>query len=186
MLDLLRLTLGFVGYDFETPSRSIITNPLAYRVLLVDMDVWRFGESQVIVLYYSQFRTFAADSNYRRFNARRLSRMRKCASWWTLPSFVIQADQTRCQQKATGNFEGWRADRRVSPTLLIRIPLIDGEQSLSRPSSITSFVHHICTPQAEDSGNSSEKEEPSVHGYFASTCIGEIRKQISSQHDFGH
>jgi hypothetical protein len=81
MLDLLRLTLGFVGYDFETPNRSIITNPLAYRVLLVDMDVWRFGESQVIGLYYSQFRTFAADSNYRRFNARRLSRMRKCASW---------------------------------------------------------------------------------------------------------
>ncbi|KAJ6185525.1 hypothetical protein N7519_006826 [Penicillium mononematosum] len=76
MLDLLRLTLGFVGYDFETPNRSIITNPLAYRVLLVDMDVWRFGESQVIGLYYSQFRTFAADSNYRRFNARRLSRMR--------------------------------------------------------------------------------------------------------------
>jgi hypothetical protein len=80
MLDLLRLTLGFVGYDFETPNRSIITNPLAYRVLLVDMDVWRFGESQVIGLYYSQFRTFAADSNYRRFNARRLSRMRKCSS----------------------------------------------------------------------------------------------------------
>jgi hypothetical protein len=81
MLDLLRLTLEFVGYDFEIPNRSIITNPLAYRVLLVDMDVWRFGESQVIGLYYSQFRTFAADSNYRRFNARRLSRMRKCASW---------------------------------------------------------------------------------------------------------
>ena len=80
MLALLRLTLGFVGYDFETPNHSIITNPLAYRVLLVDMDVWRLGESQVIGLYYSQFRTFAADSNYRRFNARRLGRMRKCAS----------------------------------------------------------------------------------------------------------
>lgn len=80
MLDLLRLTLGFVGYDFETPNHSIITNPLAYRVLLVDMDVWRLGESQVMGLYYSQFCTFAADSNYRRFNARRLSRMRKFAS----------------------------------------------------------------------------------------------------------
>jgi hypothetical protein len=36
------------GRGIETPNRSIITNPLAYRVLLVDMDVWRFGESQVI------------------------------------------------------------------------------------------------------------------------------------------
>ena len=76
-LDLLRLTLAFVGYDFKQPNRSIITNPLAYRVLLVDMDVWRLGESPVLELYYSQFRTFASDSNYRRFNARRLGRMRK-------------------------------------------------------------------------------------------------------------
>ncbi|OQD88103.1 hypothetical protein PENANT_c004G00045 [Penicillium antarcticum] len=75
-LDLLRLTLAFVGYDFKQPNRSIITNPLAYRVLLVDMDVWRLGESPVLELYYSQFRTFASGSNYRRFNARRLGRMR--------------------------------------------------------------------------------------------------------------
>lgn len=76
-LDLLRLTLAFVGYDFERPGHSIITNPLAYRVLLVDMDIWRLGEFPVLDLYYSQFRTFTSDSNYRRFNARRLGRMRK-------------------------------------------------------------------------------------------------------------
>lgn len=76
-LELLRLTLAFVGYDFDRPNYSIITNPLAYRVLLVDMDVWRFGEKPVLDLYYSQFRTFATESNYRRFNARRLGRMRK-------------------------------------------------------------------------------------------------------------
>ncbi|KAJ5183037.1 Concanavalin A-like lectin/glucanase subgroup [Penicillium capsulatum] len=75
-LDLLRLTLAFVGYDFERPNHSIITNPLAYRVLLVDMDSWRLAEPLVLELYYSQFRTFTADSNYRRFNARRLGRMR--------------------------------------------------------------------------------------------------------------
>lgn len=76
-LDLLRLTLSFVGYDFERPSHSIITNPLAYRVLLVDMDNWRMAEPPVLELYYSQFRTFTSDSNHRRFNAKRLGRMRK-------------------------------------------------------------------------------------------------------------
>ncbi|CAL5871223.1 uncharacterized protein PFLUO_LOCUS5471 [Penicillium psychrofluorescens] len=75
-LELLRLTLGFVGYNFEHPNRSIITNPLAYRVLLIDMDVWRFGEPPVVDLYYAQFRTFASESTHRRFNSRRLSRMR--------------------------------------------------------------------------------------------------------------
>ncbi|KAJ5176906.1 uncharacterized protein N7482_002783 [Penicillium canariense] len=76
MFDLLRLTLAFVGYDFQRPNHSIISNPLAYRVLLVDMDVWRFGEPRVLQLFYSQFRTFVSDSTYRRFNARRLDRMR--------------------------------------------------------------------------------------------------------------
>ncbi|CAG8246185.1 unnamed protein product [Penicillium olsonii] len=75
-LDLLHLTLAFVGYDFARPNRSIITNPLAYRVLLVDMDVWRLGDAPTLELYYSQFRTFSSDSNFRRFNARRLGRMR--------------------------------------------------------------------------------------------------------------
>jgi beige protein homolog 1 len=76
-IDLLRLILEFVGYDFENPPRSIITNPLAYRVLLVDLDIWRFGEPSLLQMYYSQFSTFAADSQNRRFNAKRLSRMRK-------------------------------------------------------------------------------------------------------------
>lgn len=75
-IDLLRLILEFVGYDFENPPRSIITNPLAYRVLLVDLDIWRFGEPSLLQMYYSQFSTFAIDSQNRRFNAKRLSRMR--------------------------------------------------------------------------------------------------------------
>ena len=76
VLNLLRLTLKFVGYNSDHPNRSIITNPLAYRVLLVDLDIWRYSGSAVYELYYSQFRTFAGDSNYRRFNAKRLGRMR--------------------------------------------------------------------------------------------------------------
>ncbi|KAL4797527.1 hypothetical protein BDV19DRAFT_387329 [Aspergillus venezuelensis] len=75
-LDLLQLTLKFVGYDFERPNRSIITNPLAYRVLLVDLEIWRYGDNPLTELYYSQFRAFASESQYRRFNSKRLARMR--------------------------------------------------------------------------------------------------------------
>ncbi|PWY96407.1 beige/beach domain protein [Aspergillus sclerotioniger CBS 115572] len=75
-LELLRLTLKFVGYEFEQPNRSIITNPLAYRVLLVDLEVWRYGEAALLELYYSQFCIFASESQFRRFNAKRLARMR--------------------------------------------------------------------------------------------------------------
>ena len=78
---LLHLTLQFVGYDFEQPNRSIIINPLAYRVLLVDLDIWRFGELPLLDLYYSQFCTFATGGHFRRFNAKRLSRMRKLSRY---------------------------------------------------------------------------------------------------------
>jgi beige protein homolog 1 len=73
---LLRLILDFVGYDFKNTEHSIINNPLAYRVLLVDTDVWRQAERPVQELYFQQFITFAADSQNHRFNARRLGRMR--------------------------------------------------------------------------------------------------------------
>lgn len=101
-LELLRSTLRFVGYDFEQPNRSIITNPLAYRVLLVDLEIWRSGEQPLLDLYYSQFCTFASGSQFRRFNAKRLARMRKTPTITHLPHvFGCRSD---CQQASTRNY----------------------------------------------------------------------------------
>ncbi|KAK2811445.1 hypothetical protein FQN50_002068 [Emmonsiellopsis sp. PD_5] len=75
-MELLLLILRFVGYDFDSPKKSIITNPLAFRVLLVDLDIWRLGDLPLLEIYYSQFVTFCAESNQHRFNSKRLSRMR--------------------------------------------------------------------------------------------------------------
>lgn len=101
---LLRLTLGFVGYDFEHPHRSIIVNPLAYRILMVDLDIWRFGELDLLELYYSQFCIFATGGPYRRFNAKRLSRMRKLLPH--LPFIIFMLIVDRCHQEAAGSSEG--------------------------------------------------------------------------------
>jgi beige protein homolog 1 len=75
-MSLLRLMLDFVGYNFSKPEQSIINNPLAYRVLLVDTDVWRQADMSVRELYFQQFVTFGVNSQNHRFNARRLVRMR--------------------------------------------------------------------------------------------------------------
>ena len=75
-LHLLRMTLQFVGYDFEQPHQSVINNPLAYRVLLVDTEIWRNADVEAKELYFGQFVTFAVKSQNHRFNARRLARMR--------------------------------------------------------------------------------------------------------------
>ncbi|KAK8075025.1 hypothetical protein PG997_009688, partial [Apiospora hydei] len=73
---LLSLVLEFVGYDHKNSLNSIIKNPLAYRILLVDFDVWRRCVPIVQELYYKQFITFARNSKYHEYNNRRLLRMR--------------------------------------------------------------------------------------------------------------
>lgn len=76
--DLLRIILQFVGYDEKEPTESLIINPLAYRVLLVDLEIWRKATSlETQKLYYSQFIQFAKGSKHHHYNAKRFHRIRK-------------------------------------------------------------------------------------------------------------
>ncbi len=75
-LRLLKLVLAFVGYDHANPLESLIINPLAYRILLIDFDTWRKAPAETQRLYYEQFGTFAVMSKFHQFNCRRLLRMR--------------------------------------------------------------------------------------------------------------
>lgn len=72
----LSLVLGFVGYNHKNPLDSLIVNPLAYRILLIDLDLWRKSAPRIQALYYKQFVTFAVNSKHHEFNSRRLIRMR--------------------------------------------------------------------------------------------------------------
>lgn len=75
--ELLSLVLDFVGYDHAHPENSVINNPLAYRILLVDFDMWRKTAVITQKLYYKQFVIFGVSSKHHHFNSRRLLRMRK-------------------------------------------------------------------------------------------------------------
>ena len=68
--------LKFVGYRTDKPENSVINNPLAYRILLVDMELWRSAEPAVQKLYYEQFIVFGLHSKFHHFNTKRLLRMR--------------------------------------------------------------------------------------------------------------
>ena len=81
---LLSLVLEFVGYNHEKPEESFIINPLAYRILLVDFDMWRKTAPITQRLYYKQFITFGVNSKFHQFNSRRLFRMRK-----SYPDYVL-------------------------------------------------------------------------------------------------
>ena len=80
-LKILTKILKFVGYRVDKPEESVIINPLAYRILLVDTEVWRNAEPPVQKLYYEQFISFALRSKFHQFNAKRLARMRELRTY---------------------------------------------------------------------------------------------------------
>jgi beige protein homolog 1 len=75
-LRLLRSILSFLGYNNADTSRSMINNPLAYKILLIDTSVWRLHHFETQELYFKQFIVFAKESVHAKFNLKRLSRMR--------------------------------------------------------------------------------------------------------------
>ena len=74
--ELLEMVLDFVGYDKSKPENSMIVNPMAYRVLLVDFDTWRRSDLETQKLYYTQFVHFVSNNKHQSFNQKRLVRMR--------------------------------------------------------------------------------------------------------------
>lgn len=87
-LEALRMILRFVGYNEEKPEESLLVNPLAYRVLLVDFDTWRKTPIATQKLYYSQFMHFTSEnSTNHQYNSKRLVRMRMYGtSLWSILS----------------------------------------------------------------------------------------------------
>lgn len=75
-LELLSVILRFLGFKRDQRDQSIIINPLAYRILLVDLDVWRKTAPTTQKLYFDQFLAFANESKHRQFNSTRLFKMR--------------------------------------------------------------------------------------------------------------
>lgn len=88
-LKVLTKILKFVGYRVDKPEDSVIINPLAYRILLVDNENWRNAEPPVQKLYYEQFVSFALRSKFHQFNSKRLARMRESRTPGMWPKFEI-------------------------------------------------------------------------------------------------
>ncbi|KAL8765609.1 MAG: hypothetical protein Q9209_007391 [Squamulea sp. 1 TL-2023] len=80
-LKVLTAILNFLGMRPNKPENSVLNNPLAYRVLIVDADYWRSMPARVQELYYEQFEVFGIRSKYHNFNAKRLSKMRIIKKW---------------------------------------------------------------------------------------------------------
>lgn len=71
---LLKLIFKFVGYDFSNPQESIIINPNAYRLLILNFDL--FHGSQSLLFLLRQLHLVMSESKHREFNRMELNKMK--------------------------------------------------------------------------------------------------------------
>ncbi|KAL8292462.1 hypothetical protein RQP46_001074 [Phenoliferia psychrophenolica] len=67
--------LAFVGFDFVIPAKSVVSNPLAFRFLVLDFGLWGLTDPAVQRAHCDRLREFVERSQHKEFNTRRLSKM---------------------------------------------------------------------------------------------------------------
>ncbi|KAI8380253.1 hypothetical protein BD560DRAFT_324131, partial [Blakeslea trispora] len=74
-VELIELLLVFIGKNPHNPEESIINNPLAYRFVILNFEVWKKTSIPVQRAQLDQFILFLNTSNMRSFNVRRLPKI---------------------------------------------------------------------------------------------------------------
>ncbi|KAL9550165.1 hypothetical protein PS6_005689 [Mucor atramentarius] len=73
--ELIELLLVFIGKDPHSPEESIINNPLAYRYVILNFEIWKKTAIAVQRAQLDQFILFLNTSKMRNFNSKRLPKI---------------------------------------------------------------------------------------------------------------
>ncbi|EMR10041.1 hypothetical protein PNEG_01795 [Pneumocystis murina B123] len=72
---LLNSILIFIGCKELDSKNSIILNPLAYKFLILDFEIWKKADEKTIKLYMQHFLSLVLKSSYAKFNIKCLDKM---------------------------------------------------------------------------------------------------------------
>ncbi|KAI7889529.1 uncharacterized protein EV154DRAFT_423778, partial [Mucor mucedo] len=74
-VELFELLLTFIGKNPQSPEDSVINNPLAYRFVILNFEIWKKTSIPVQRAQLDQFILFLNTSKMRNFNSRRLPKI---------------------------------------------------------------------------------------------------------------
>ncbi|KAG8690949.1 hypothetical protein FRC11_007896 [Ceratobasidium sp. 423] len=66
-VDIFNSIFEFLGLDFKTPSKSVVTNPQSYRAFALDTDLWARTNPAVQAAYFDHFSILLSTSKLARF-----------------------------------------------------------------------------------------------------------------------
>jgi hypothetical protein len=175
---LLSIILEFVGYNHRKPEESMIVNPMGYRILLADYDMWRKGPMLTKKLYYSQFITFGVNSKYHVFNSRRLNRMRKHLLQMTMN---YANDEAGIVKRLLDAMKGESVPAEVFPSLLeafkVLLKISNGPEILR---SVSLFITYSFHRPASTPGSKTPRSRHGTVGNDASSLSSLRRPTVSS------
>lgn len=76
-LRLMKLLIHSTTLNFQDKTSAIIANPLAYRLIIIDNQVWQQCSVDTQKYFFEQLTVFILESQNKTFNLKRLIRMRK-------------------------------------------------------------------------------------------------------------
>ncbi|GAA5921426.1 hypothetical protein JCM3775_003043 [Rhodotorula graminis] len=97
--------LGLVGFDRDSPARSVVTNTLAFQHLVLDFQLWREVDPSVQRAHFDQLRRLITTSDLSEYNLKKLTKFH-----------VVRKIVSAVRSKA---FEGAVADEVVDFLMLV-------------------------------------------------------------------
>ncbi|CUM46590.1 uncharacterized protein AC631_02042 [Debaryomyces fabryi] len=124
--DLLKVILVHSGYNFINPYESIIINPIAYRFLILNFDLYYGSNVFELLLYH--FRVLISESKYSYINAFELNKMkllRKVLQFFKSPFLSSETQETNIVHELSNTFDSiLKADTSVETIRTISLFVI--------------------------------------------------------------
>ncbi|KAH9975416.1 beach-domain-containing protein [Lactifluus volemus] len=136
----------FLGMNFKTPDHSTITNPIAYRFIALDFELWSRTRVEIQRIHFEHFVDLVVTSRYRRFNAKqRLSGIGLTrqflfiwqTSWYTVDSLPFFLKAFKAVMEST-----FLAEETIKPVLSYLAAHLHDASGVSSPASVLSRIDH--------------------------------------------
>ncbi|KAI0300557.1 beach-domain-containing protein [Multifurca ochricompacta] len=137
----------FLGMNFKTPDHSTITNPIAYRFIALDFELWSHTRDEIQRAHLEHFIDLLVTSRYRRFNAKqRLSGIDLTrlflfvwqTSWYPAESLPFFLKSFKAVMESS-----FLAEDTIKPVLsYLAARLHDVVSGISSPASALSRIDH--------------------------------------------
>ncbi|KAF8509163.1 beach-domain-containing protein [Hysterangium stoloniferum] len=141
----------FLGLNFRTPESSTVMNPLAYRLLALDFEIWSQTRKEIQLAHLEQFTILLRTSRYKRFNLRqhlgKFGMVRKLL--WVLQTNMyghdVIPDVVAALKTVLDQSFGTTDVKPVVAYLAVNLHGSQGSSNNASPTSVISYIDRMTT-----------------------------------------